>query len=174
VDGTTNNRVDKINPLLAQRAKTPAVSSHLDTILIFFPRRCRLESASFCHQNSAHFRSELLPVPHGCRFQNHCRLAPIVASSEPAVLRSSLSPCDERRFRLTVPPPHLRCDPGLAPRTTPRPRLRLTSSCMRLSSHGCRPFPFLKLSIGLRVRASLSTDSYLNPTAGLKRRLPSI
>jgi len=174
VDGTTNNRVDKINPLLAQRAKTPAVSSHLDTFLIFFPRRCRLESASFCCQNSAHFRSELLPVPHGCRFRNHYQLALILASSEPAVWHSSLSSYGERRFHLTVPLPHLRSDPGLAPRTTPHPWLRLTSSLVRLSSHGCRPFPFLKLSAGLRVRTGLSTDSYLNPAAGLKRRLPSI
>jgi len=146
-----------------------------DTVLLFFPGCFHPESASSCCQPSAHFRLELLPAPLGCRsFPGSRRLAPVVTSGDLATLRSSLRPCDHRRFRLVVPPSHSRSEHQTCAQRHSATSRTATNSLMRLSSHLCRPFSVLKLSAGLRVRNSLAATSYLNPAAGLKRRLPSI
>jgi len=147
----------------------------LDTFFFFSPGCCHPGSASHCCQLLGAFSFRTVANPSGVpfSFQDRLRLAPTAASSEPAVLRSFLPHCCERRFHLTVTPSHPWSDRWTCVQDHSKTLTSSTEQSVRLSSHLLPALSRLKLSAGPRVRNNLSIIPYPNPTAGLKRRLPS-
>jgi len=147
----------------------------LDTVCFLSPGCCHPESALHCCQLLGAFSFGTVANPSGVPFflQDYCRLAPTLASSESAALCSSLPYCYERRFHLTVTPPHPWCDLWTCAQDHSTTSTTSTEQSVRLSSHLLPALFRLKLSAGPRVRNNLSIIPYPNPTAGLKRRLLS-
>src|SRR5262249_2850940 len=147
VDGSTNNRVDKIVPPFARRAKTPAVS-FTGHRLLFIPEMLppRVSLALLPVARRIFLRDCCQSLRGAVSFPDYRRLAPTVASSESAVLRSSPSYYYERRFHLTVTPSHPWCDRWTCAQDHSTTSTTSTEQSVRLSSHLLPTLFRLKLS----------------------------